>query len=242
MNNFIALIAAGFAFYFYSQKQKEDHKKDLEASRKEQEAEREYYDEQIKELQNKIDPNGNIHQPPVSITGEVIMGGLTLNQLEINLIIANTSKDVNVELVDWRCEISVGGIVSQRVFPSNINGIIIPKNQKRVFKLYARGDEAFPGGLYKSVKESLLNIANIASWKKGLDIPFTSRPAELDIKVLWDVEGNREETQFFNVPCSFYWPYAGWTVGGYVGYNAGKKNQQKMNPSYWEIYDTHDEE
>ena len=34
--------------------------------------------------------------------------------------------------------------------------------------------------------------------------------------------------------------FAGWTVGGYEGYNAGRKDQQEKNPSEWTKYDEQD--
>ena len=42
----------------------------------------------------------------------------------------------------------------------------------------------------------------------------------------------------YDIPGSFRWKSAGWTVGTKTGYNAAKEKQQDKNPSYWEKYDT----
>lgn len=76
----------------------------------------------------------------------------------------------------------------------------------------------------------------------GTEIPASEHAAELDIAVLWNWEGGQEEAEFYNVPCSFSYPYTGWTVGKWVGYNAGSENQQEKNPSYWVQYDEHEDE
>lgn len=235
MKPIVSLIATVLVLHWY--------KRDLDVRYDEQQKQNQQYQQElvdiISEQEKIINPNGSADQPPVSIVGAVTMGGLTLNMLEIELTIKNNSK-IQVEMADWRTELSVGGIKSIRVIPSNLASVIIPAGQTRVFRLYARGDEAFPGN-YKTVKDSLTAMMGKKQFGSNLYIPAKDKPAELDIAVLWDVEGNEKEAKIFNIPCSFQYPSAVWTVGTWTGYNAGKPKQQEKNPSYWDKYDTHDE-
>ena len=213
----------------------------FEEQRQALEKERQAYIDELAKKDKIINPNGDANTPPVTIVGAVHMGGLTLNMVEIELTIKNTSS-IQVELEDWRCELSVGGIKSLVVIPSNIAGIIIPAGQTRTFRLYARGQMPFPRGLYNSVKDALEDMAiPPRPFKANFSLPASQKPAELDIAVLWNLEGETQEAYFYNVPCSFTYHYAGWTVGIWTGYNAGKEKQQAKNPSYWTKYDTHDE-
>lgn len=227
IKSIIGLLAGVVGIYWY----KQDLEAEYQERQKEQQRQMQALLDDIAERDKIINPNGSTNQPPVTIVGEVTMGGLTLNMLEIVLVLKNYGS-VQVELKDWFCELSVGGIVSGRVFPANLSGVIIPAGQTREFRLYARGDEAFPG-VYGTVKSSLAAMLGQDKIKANTYIPATDSPAELDIQVLWDVEGNEREVQMFNVPCSFSWPFAGWTVGLWTGYNAGKEKQQAKNPSHW---------
>lgn len=235
IKSIIGLVAGAVGIYWY----KQDLEAEYQELQKELQRQMQALVDDIAERDKIINPNGSTNQPPITIVGEVTMGGLTLNMLEIVLVLKNYGS-VQVELKDWRCELSVGGIVSTRVIPSNLTGIIIPAGQTREFRLYARGDEAFPG-IYGTVKSSLAAILGKDRITANTYIPASKDPAELDIQVLWDVEGNEREFQMFNVPCSFSWPSSVWTVGAWTGYNAGKEKQQDKNPSYWEKYDTHNE-
>lgn len=232
VKSIIGILSGAVALFWYKSALDAEYNK----LKKEFDKERQEYVDEIAERDAIINPNGSVNNPPVAIVGSVTMGGLTLNMLEIELTIKNYS-DVDVELGDWRCRLTVGGVVSERVIPASLLRVKIPANKTRVVRLYARGDEAFPSSaLIKEVKFGLLNGASLT---KGTMIPAELTPAELDISVLWYWSGGEKEAHIFDVPCSFYYPYAGWTVGVWVGYNAGNKNQQDMNPSYWEKYDTH---
>lgn len=234
LKSIIGILASAAGVYWYKKvldAEYEDRVEDLNA-------ERQAYVDEIAKKDAIINPNGSSSQPPVSIVGSVTMGGLTLNMLEICLTIKNYST-VDVDLGDWRSVLTVGGVTSLRVFPSNLIRVNIPAGQTREIRLYARGDVAYPGAdVLKEVKRGLVGDSRLS---KGTMIPASKRPAQLDIDVLWYWSGGQEEAHIYNVPCSFYYPYAGWTVGQWVGYNAGKENQQDKNPSYWEKYDGHEE-
>lgn len=235
LRNIITLVASGLAVYFY----KKQADAAIQDQKKAFEDERQYYLDQIAETENKYNPNGNANQAPLSISGTVRFGGLTLNQLEVWLNIKNDSGS-SVEIGDIRSELYVGGIYSGFVKPSNIGRWVIPANSTKRIRLYARGDVAFPGGEYNNVKRALCALAGIDKIRDNTFIALSKKPAELDIDYLWYWAGGSEECHVFDVPCEFEYKFAGWTVGGYEGYNAGRKNQQEMNPSYWEQYDKQD--
>lgn len=217
-------LAAGAAGLLYYKKQLDA---EYEAASKRFDEERQQYLDEIAAREEIINPNGTATQPPVSIIGSVTMGGYTLNQLQIDLDIKNYGS-YDVELGDWRSVLTVGDIESSRVFPSNLIKVVIPAGKTKTIRFYARGDQAFPG-IYDHVIRGL----GIDKLQKGLHIEAKDVPASLDIEVLWYWKGGKEEARFYDVPCSFDWPYAAWVPGRKEGYNAGREKQQKMNPSYW---------
>ena len=231
IKSIIGLVAGALALYW--------HKIDLDAEyqRKEKELaeERQEYLDELDKKDKIINPNGDANQPPVSIVGTVTMGGVNLNMLQIVLSIKNNST-IPVELEDWRCELYVGGYKSNAVLPATTLGITIPAGQTRDFRLYARGDVAFPYGTWKSVKNSLCKIANVGYIGAGAYIKADLIPAELDVEVVWDVEGEKQPAFIYNVPCAFSFPYTGWTVGVWTGYNAGNKAQNEASGSFWNDY------
>lgn len=233
LKSVISLIATGAAVWFYKQS--------LEAEYKEKEAQlqkdREYFLDELAEAESKINPNGNSNEAPLAITGTVRFGGLTLNQLEVWLHIKNYSSN-EVEIGDIRSNLWVGWKRSERVKPSNGGVWKIPAGKTLKIRLYARGDIAYPNGDHKEVKRNLCSIAGISKIKDNTVISIDKLPAELDLQYLWYWKGGYEECVVFDVPCDFEYRYAGWTVGGYDGYNAGREKQQDRNPSYWEKYDT----
>lgn len=235
LKSIIALVAGGLAVYYY----KKDFEEQYAALQKENQENNQYFLDEMAKLQNKINPNGNSDQAPLAITGTVRFGGLTLNQLEVWLNIKNYS-NISVEIGDIRSELYVGGIYSGFVKPSNIGRWVIPANSTKRIRLYARGDMAFPDGEYKNVKRALCALAGIDRIKDGTIISVSKVPAELDIDYLWYWPGGYVECHHFDVPCDFEYKFAGWTVGGYEGYNAGRKNQQEKNPSEWTKYDEQD--
>lgn len=235
VKSFISLLAGGVALYFYKQKIDDEYQR----KQQELEDERQYYLDEIAKAESKANPNGTADQAPLAITGTVRFGGLTLNQLEVWLNIKNYGSN-SVEIGDIRSELYVGGIYSGFVKPSNIGRWIIPANTTKRIRLYARGDVAFPNGEYKNVKRALCQLAGIDRIKDGTAISVNKVPAELDIDYLWYWSGGQEECTAFDVPCDFEYKFAGWTVGGYEGYNAGDQKQQERNPSYWTKYDDKD--
>ena len=235
LKSIITLVASGLAVYYYKKQVDEEYQAKLQ----ELEDERQYYLDEIAKAESKANPNGSADQAPLAITGSVRFGGLTLNQLEVWLNIKNYSNN-SVEIGDIRSELYVGGIYSGFVKPSNIGRWVIPANSTKRIRLYARGDVAFPNGEYKNVKRALCALAGIDKIKDGTVISVDNVPAELDMDYLWYWSGGQEECRAFDVPCDFEYKFAGWTVGGYEGYNAGREKQQDANPSYWEKYDEQD--
>lgn len=229
------MVVSGLAVYFYKKQVDEEYQAKLQ----ELEDERQYYLDEIAKAESKANPNGSVDHAPLAITGSVRFGGLTLNQLEVWLNIKNYSNN-SVEIGDIRSELYVGGIYSGFVKPSNIGRWVIPANSTKRIRLYARGDVAFPNGEYKNVKRALCALAGIDKIKDGTIISVDKVPAELDMDYLWYWSGGQEECSAFDVPCDFEYKFAGWTVGGYEGYNAGREKQQDANPSYWEKYDEQD--
>lgn len=231
LKSVISLIATGAAVWFYKQS--------LEAEYKEKEAQlqedREYFLNELAEANEKLNPNGNKTSAPLAITGSVRFGGLTLNQLEVWLNIRNYSER-DVEIGDIRSRLWVGWIRSERVMPSNSGIFKIPAGKTLRLRLYARGDVAYPND-YKAVKQNLCALAGISRIKDNTVIPVQDLPAELDLQYLWYWSGGFEECVMFDVPCDFEYRFAGWTVGAYAGYNAGREKQQEANPSYWQKYD-----
>lgn len=235
LKGIITLVASGLAVYYYKKQVDEEYQAKLQ----ELEDERQYYLDEIAKAESKANPNGSADQAPLAITGSVRFGGLTLNQLEVWLNIKNYSNN-SVEIGDIRSELYVGGIYSGFVKPSNIGRWVIPANSTKRIRLYARGDVAFPNGEYKNVKRALCALAGIDKIKDATIISVDKVPAELDMDYLWYWSGGQEECSAFDVPCDFEYKFAGWTVGGYEGYNAGREKQQDANPSYWEKYDEQD--
>lgn len=227
IKSIIGLVASGLAVWWYKQDLEAEYQSKLD----ELAEDRQYYLDEMAELEAKVNPNGSAHQAPLAITGTVRFGGLTLNQLEVELSVKNYS-DHNVEIGDIQSRLWVGNIRSERVIPSNNGNWIIPAGKTVRIRLYARGDVAYPNE-YKSVKENLCRLAGISKIKDKTTISLSHEPAFLDIQYLWLSSVADEECFVFDVPCDFEYKFAGWTVGGYAGYNAGNKNQQKKNPSHW---------
>lgn len=234
----VGLISAvGVSVY---RKKREEWEKEEQLREEQRNAEREAFLNEISKLQDVINPNGGDSGAPLTFTCTARFGGLTLNQLEIWLNIKNNS-NLPIEIGDIRSTIMVGGYLSDRVLPANISRFVVPANSTSRIRLYARGDVAFPNN-YKLVKRALCTLAGLTRIKDNTNIPASKMPVMMDIDYLWFVKGNSEEQHVYDVPGDFEYKFAGWTVGSYQGYNAGRENQQKANPSYWEKYDEHEEE
>lgn len=231
----VTLFALGAAVYFYKKSS------DIAAEYNDSVADSEEYInellDEIEDLEDKIDPNTNEHSAPLVMTCTVNMGGLTLNQLEIWLNIRNTSES-NVEIGDIRSRLFIGNIRSERVIPSNNSRYIIPAGKTVRVRLYARGDVAYPNN-YNEVRRLLAPLCG----STGIKIPNNTTilaaelPVKMDLQYLWYWKGGEEECFVYDVIGDFVYHNSVWTVGSYEGYNAGKENQQKANPSYWTKYD-----
>lgn len=235
MSLFSKLIIAAGAVGFYL------YKKDVdERIRKQEEDQQKILADmldKVQEAEDKVNPNGSANQAPITMSATVKMGGITLNQLEVWLNIRNNS-NAPVEIGDFRSRIFVGGVRSERVMPSNISHFIIPANKIVRVRLYARGDVAYPNN-YNEVRRLLAPLCGSSgiSIPNYTTIPLEKSPVELDIQYLWYWKGGEEECVNYDVKGDFMYRFATWTVGSYEGYNAGNKNQQQRNPSYWEKYD-----
>lgn len=228
IKNIIGLLAGGLAVYWYKQELDAEYQE----LRKQAEDLNNVLLDELAEAKAKVNPNGSADQAPLVMTGTVRFGGLTLNQLEVWLNIKNYS-DHKVEIGDIQSRLWVGNTRSERVIPSNNGNWVIPAGGTIRVRLYARGDVAYPNGDHKQVKNNLCRIAGISKIKDGAIISLKKEPALLDLQYLWNWSGGETECFVYDVPCDFEYRFAGWTVGGYEGYNAGNENQQKRNPSYW---------
>lgn len=169
------------------------------------------------ELYNKIDPNETEHQPDLVITGAMQSGGLTYTHNMFILYITNNS-EIDVEIGDFKCDLYMAGYKSLLLQPANINQVVVKPGKTHAFKLYARGGRAI-----NEVKE----VNN--EWSQldmGKNIPVEYAPVELDIAFLWFYKGGYEQVRVYNVPCSFEYKGAGWTVSApWVGYNRAKNQE-----------------
>ena len=233
IKSIIGLLAGCFALYWHKQDLDDQYAKKTA----ELESDRQYFLDKLADAESKVNPNGNVNQAPLVITGSVRFGGLTLNQLEVWLNVNNYS-DHQVDIGDVRSELYVGGYHSNVVKPSNNGRWIIPAKSSVRIRLYARGNVAFPDGKYKYVKRVLAPLCGSSGTTIPTNsvIPVTLVPAQLDVDYLYYWHGGQEPCHAFDVPCDFEYRFAGWTVGSYEGYNAAREDQQEKNPSFWPDY------
>lgn len=225
------LVSAGLAVYFY--KKKSDAQ---EESKQEQEAHDDYVaallDEKAK-LEDKIDPNLNAYQSPVIFTATVRSGGQMLEQNEIILNCTNPT-DIKIELSDFQAYIYICGYKADLCVPANLSSIKINPGATVSFRLYARYGKMFRE--YVQIKKALNMLydgTNSSTMRADTFIPLSDVPVELDIQYLWEGSSFSDECFVYNVPGSFRWKYAGWSVGVKSGYNAADEKDQKKNPSHW---------
>lgn len=232
----IGIISAALALYWA--KQRDEIQSELENERA---SHKEYVDELVKEnkdLQNRLNPNSGVKQSPVVFTVTMISGGVTLNQNEIILNCTNTS-DAMVEIGDFRANMWLAGFKSYKVIPSNLYGIKIPAHSTVSFRLYARDTIAVQNYVEAKRALNVLYDGKDQSFMRAdTYIPMEQLPVLLNMQYLWYWSGGFEECFAYDIPGSFRWKSAGWTVGTKTGYNAAKEKQQDKNPSYWEKYDT----
>ena len=236
VSKIIGVFSALLAWYWASET--DEAQKELENERKNHE---EYVDTLIKEnkdLQHRLNPNTGVKQSPVVFTVTMISGGQTLNQNEIILNCTNTSEAM-VEIGDFRANMWLAGFKSYKVIPANIYGIKIPAETTVSFRLYARDCIAVQN--YADAKRALNMMydgKDQSFMRADTYIPMDELPVLLTMEYLWYWSGGFEECFAYDIPGSFRWKSAGWTVGTKTGYNAAKEKQQDKNPSYWEKYDT----
>lgn len=230
------LVFGLIASALYSKKQDQEDKEDLDRESR-MDKERAAFLDEISRLETELNPNGNVNQAPLTFTCTARFGGLTLNQLEVWLNIKNNSNQ-NVEIGDIRSTITVGGYVSSRVAPANLQHFIIPAKSSVRVRLYARGDVAFPKN-YNNVRRALAPLCGSSGTKipNGTDIPASKEPVLMDIDYIWYGVAFEDKCHVFDVPGDFEYKFATWTVGSWIGYNAYNESQQKKNPSKWTQYD-----
>lgn len=231
LSEIIGYASAALAVYFY--KQSSDLEKEIELENKAHEA---YVRELLaanSALENKIDPNLGSYQSPIIFSVTMRSGGQMLEQNEITLNCTNPTDSI-VEISDFQARIWVAGYMADLCVPANILSIKIPAKKTVSFRLYARYGKMFRNYIEVKRALNLLYSGKAAStMKAGTFIPMENDPVLMNMQYLWVGKGFEDECFAYNIPGSFRWKYAGWTVGSYVGYNAGNENQQKTNPSYW---------
>lgn len=191
----------------------------------------------VNNLQNIVNPNSTEHQPNLSIAAAMTSGGATLSHNEIDLIIKNES-DIDVEIGDFRADLYIAGVKSLKCLPANNGRILIKPGKTVTFRMYARGGEIIQK--YNEVKRLLNEMIgrDKTELQKDTFIPATDNPIDLDIAFFWFWTGGKQQVNVFNIPGSFRYRYAGWTVATpWAGYNAAVKNQRKANPSLWDEYE-----
>ena len=195
-------------------------------------------------LINKIDPNKNEHQPDITITGAMKTGGLTYTHNRIILYITNNSS-IDVEIGDFKCDLYMAGFKSLLLQPANINQVVIKPGKTVEFTLYAKGGKAISN--VGDVKDDYYGLIKSDTYlmdlymQRGFYIPYEYAPVELDMAFLWFWKGGYEQVRVYNVPCSFEYGGAVWTVGlPWKGYN---RASSKAAGSLWnDIEDNEDGE
>lgn len=231
LSEIIGYASAALAVYFY--KQSSDLENEIKAEKK---AHEDYVRELLaanSALENKIDPNLGSYQSPIIFSVTMRSGGQMLEQNEITLNCTNPTDSI-IEISDFQARIWVAGYMADLCIPANIASIKIPANKTVSFRLYARYGKMFRN--YVEVKRALNLLydgKNTSTMRAGTFIPLDKEPVLMKMQYLWVGKGFEDKCYVYDVPGSFRWKYAGWTVGSYVGYNAGNENQQKNNPSSW---------
>lgn len=237
LRDLITLVSGGLAVYFWQEKQGES------AQKEEIIAENEDYIESllndISVLEEKINPGGDAEKPPLTFSFHIKAGGLSLHQMEIYMNIRNYSK-VPVEIGDFRMRLYIAGYKSETLIPSNNGSVVIPANTTSRVRLYAGDDSPYKSNYYEVRRELNRRYGTPergTTLRMNTTILAADNPAEIDMQYLWYWNGGQQECNVFDMKGDFSYKYLGWTVGSFVGYNAGKKKDQEKNPSYWTKYD-----
>lgn len=231
LSKIIGYASAALAVYFY--KQSSDLENEIKSEKK---AHEDYVRELLaanSALENKINPNLGSYQSPIIFSATMRSGGQMLEQNEITLNCTNPTDSI-IEISDFQARIWLAGYMADLCIPANIASIKIPANKTVSFRLYARYGKMFRN--YVEVKRALNLLydgKNTSTMRAGTFIPLDKEPVLMNMQYLWVGKGFEDKCYVYDVPGSFRWKYAGWTVGAYVGYNAGDENQQKKNPSSW---------
>ena len=190
--------------------------------------------EENRRFQEQIDPNNEENAAPCSFAYTLKVGGLGFQQMEIWLSVRNNS-DVEVQIGDFRGDLSIAGYSCTGVIPSNLQKITIQPKQSIRFRYYAEHEYPFQRGVYKNVRRAL----NALIGKSGTTIKSNTtfeaslKPTKMNLEYLWYWKGGEEECRTYNIVGDLVYKYAGWAVGSHVGYDAADKHQQKKNPSHW---------
>lgn len=222
IKSIIGLVAGALGLYWY----KRNLDAEYEQRQKELDQERQDYIEDIEELEDELYLNNE--ETPIRFTGKIDIGGGKIDHLKITLTAYNETDRV-VSIGDFRCGLTIEGIESLFVKPSNITTLNIQPNSSVDFVLYKDNWNPYPSGVYQSLHDAIVGK------KSGTS-------AYLNISFLWYVANEKEECFVRNLKLSVSWMGNNWHVGKpFVGYNACDKDSQKENPSHWTKYDTHDE-
>lgn len=246
-NKIIGLASAALSLWFYKKT-----KDEVNAAREEIEEERKNHADYVNELlsenerlEDKVDPNKNANQPPVTITATMRVGGQMLEAKEIVLNITNTS-NIALTLKDFQAHIWVCGYMADLCVPSNVNSIRIPAKTTMEFRMYAEYGKMFSN--YVDVKRALNKMydgKNSTFMRAGMFIPVDKAPVVMNLQFLWVGSTFEDECFVYNIPGSYRWKYAGWTEGADAGYNAVNPKSRYLDDTYWnntdEINDVVDE-
>ena len=231
LSEIFGLVSAGLAVYFY--KKKSDVQDAYDQEVKDHEEYVEVLLNENEELEDKLDANINAYQSPIIFTATVRSGGQMLEQNEIILNCTNPT-DSYVELEDLQARIWIAGYMADLVVPASISNFKIAPGKTVSFRLYARYGKLFRE--YVEVKRAINQLydgKNTTTMRAETFIPLSDDPVLMNIQYLWVGKGFEDECFVYNVPGSFRWKSAGWTIGNGSGYNAGDEKDQKKNPSHW---------
>lgn len=236
LGTILLLGACAYGIYYFKT-ESDQVKKDAEKKIKDEQKKNEDLQYAVKNLQDIVNPNAGEHQPNLSMSAIMISGGLTLSHNEIDLVIKNNSK-IDVEIGDFRSDLYIAGEKSLKCQPSNNSRVLIKPGKTVTYRLYARGGEIIQK--YDNVKRALNSLLDRdgTSLQKDTFIPVEMNPVDLDIAFFWFWTGGKSPVNVYNIPGSFRYKSAGWTVDTpWTGYNAAVKSQRNANPSLWDEYE-----
>ena len=214
LGSILFLSALAYGFYKLSQRGKESQDSYYKTKYEDEKEKNSDLQDEVEDLNNKINPNENEHQPELSITGSMVVGGVDWTHGRIVLYVTNNSK-IDVEIGDFKGDLYMGGYKSLILQPANIAQFTLAPGETKEFTLYARGGNVIQDAGY--VYDAFVALG-LDTWIWNIPIEYT--PVELDLAFLWFWKGGYEQVRVYGVPCSFEYGGAGWTVGvPWKGYN-----------------------